>query len=63
MEDLRVGAVVIYRPPGDKRALACRVEKLEKGRVYLVPCPMPDVGWVDLDTLRPLSNAPTSDEV
>jgi hypothetical protein len=48
---LQVGAIVVYRPPGDKRATPCRVEKMEDGRVYLVPCPRPDVGWVSLDSL------------
>jgi hypothetical protein len=61
-DGLQVGAVVIYRAPGDKRAIPCRVEKLEKGRAYLVPCPISEVGWVDLDTLRPLSNEPAPDE-
>jgi hypothetical protein len=60
-DTLQVGAVVIYRPPGDKRAIPCRVEKLENGRAYLVPCPVPDVGWVDLITLRSVSCEPASD--
>jgi hypothetical protein len=50
---LQVGAGVIYRPPGDKRAMACRVERVEKGRVYLVPRPIPDIGWIDVNTLQP----------
>jgi hypothetical protein len=59
---LLVGATVIYRPPGDKRAIACRVEKAEEGRVYLVPYPVPDVGWVDIETLRPVRSGSASDE-
>lgn len=52
---LQVGAVVVYRPPGDRRAILCRIEKLDEGRAYLVPCPKPDIGWVELDNPQPLS--------
>jgi hypothetical protein len=52
---LQAGAIVVYRPPGDRRAIPCRIEKLEEGRAYLVPCPNPDIGWVELDNLQPLS--------
>jgi len=48
---LQVGATVVYRPPGDQRAVPCRVEKLEEGRAYLVPCQKPDFGWVPLDSV------------
>ncbi|MFC4173178.1 hypothetical protein ACFOYU_14090 [Microvirga sp. GCM10011540] len=51
---LRVGAIVVYRPPSEKRAIPCRVEKIEDGRAYLVPCQRPDVGWVSIDGLVPL---------
>ncbi len=54
--ELQVGTVVVYRPPGDKRAISCRIEKLEEGRTYLVPCSRPDVGWVALDSLQPLTD-------
>ena len=50
IDSLHVGATVIYRPAGDKRAVSCRIEKLEDGRAYLVPIPQPDIGWVSLDT-------------
>jgi hypothetical protein len=50
-EMIAVGSVVVYRPPSDNRAIACRVEKIESGRAYLVPCPKPDVGWVSLEGL------------
>jgi hypothetical protein len=53
-DQLRVGAVVVYRPPGDQRAIPCRVEKLEGGRAYLVPCPRPDAGWVSVERLVPV---------
>ncbi len=51
---LQVGAVVVYRPPGDQRAVTCRIEKMDEGRAYLVPCPRPDFGWVSLSDLAPL---------
>jgi hypothetical protein len=49
-DKLEIGATVVYRPPGDQRAFPCRVTQVEDGRVYLVPCPRPDVGWVALDS-------------
>ncbi|QRM27791.1 hypothetical protein [Microvirga sp. VF16] len=62
-DDVHVGAVVVYRPPGDQRAIACRIDRLEEGRAYLVPAPRPDIGWVSLDSLHPLrAETPTKDE-
>ena len=55
-ERIQVGSIVVYRPPGDQRAITCRIDQLEQGRDYLVPCSRPDVGWVSLDNLQPLSN-------
>ena len=52
-DHLQVGAVVVYRPPGERRAVPCRIEKIEDGRAYLVPCPRSDVGWVSLADLSP----------
>jgi hypothetical protein len=46
---------VVYRPPGDQREVTCRIEKMEEGRAYLVPCTKPDFGWVSLDDLTPLN--------
>jgi hypothetical protein len=54
-ERIQVGSIVVYRPPGDQRAITCRIDQLEQGRAYLVPCSRPDVGWVSLDNLHPLS--------
>jgi hypothetical protein len=54
-DTLRVGATVVYRPPGDRRVVHCQIKELEEGRAYLVPCPQPDIGWVGLDNLQPLS--------
>lgn len=61
-DQLHVGATVVYRPPGDQRAIACMVERVENGRAYLVPVPRPDIGWVALDTFDPVGEAPTKDE-
>jgi hypothetical protein len=52
---LQVGTLVVFRPPGERRAVTCRIEKLEEGHAYLVPCPKPDIGWTSLDNLQPLS--------
>jgi hypothetical protein len=56
--ELYVGASVIYRPPGDKRTLACRIEKLEDGRAYVLP-EHREIGWVSTHSLLPLK--PTRD--
>jgi hypothetical protein len=53
---LQVGAVVVYRPPGDQRAVTCRIDKMDEGRAYLVPCPRPDFGWVSLEDLSLLNS-------
>ena len=52
-DQLHVGATVIYRPPGEKRAVTCRVEKMDRGRAYLVPA-LQEIGWVPMRTLQPL---------
>jgi hypothetical protein len=60
--DLQVGVIVVYRPPGDRRAISCRIEHLEERRAYLVPCPKPDIGWVELGNLQALpSGAPAKE--
>jgi hypothetical protein len=53
-DQIQVGGTVVYRPPGDQRAITCRIERLEAGRAYLVPVPRSDIGWVSLDNLHPL---------
>lgn len=50
---LYVGAAVVYRPPGEKRAITCLIEKMEHGRAYLVPAQQ-EIGWVPTHTLSPL---------
>lgn len=52
---LQVGTIVVFRPSGERRAVTCRIEKIEEGRAYLVPCPKPDIGWTSLENLQPLS--------
>jgi len=53
-DTIEVGATVVYRPPGDQRAITCRIERIDEGRAYLVPVPRPDIGWVSLDNLHPI---------
>ena len=50
-DQLVVGAVVIYRPPGDRRAYTCRIEDVADGRVYLVPDIKSCTGWVSIASL------------
>lgn len=59
---IHVGAVVVYRPPGDQRAITCRIERIEGGQAYLVPVPRSDVGWVALDSFDPVGEASTKGE-
>jgi len=49
-DQLYVGAAVVYRPPGEKRAITCLIEKMEHGRAYLVPAHR-EIGWVSTQTL------------
>lgn len=51
---LNIGESVLYRPPGDKRTLACRIEKLEGGQAYVVP-ELREIGWVSTHSLLPLN--------
>ena len=52
-EQLYVGATVVYRPPGEKRAITCRIGKMDHGRAYLAAAPQ-EIGWVPVRSLRPL---------
>jgi hypothetical protein len=61
-DHLQIGAVVVYRPPGDRRAMPCRITRMDEGRAYLVPCPESDIGWVSLDDLVPPTAAPQSSQ-
>jgi len=53
IDQLRTGATVIYRLPGDRRAVTCRIDRIEDGRAYLVPFEQSTVGWVPLTGLVP----------
>jgi hypothetical protein len=50
-EEVSIGSLVLYHPPGDQRAYACRVQRVEGNRVYLVPEIPACTGWVDLQSL------------
>ncbi len=52
-DQLYVGATVVYRNPGEKRAVTCRIQKMDHGRAYLVPHQR-EIGWVSTHTLLPL---------
>ena len=47
------GSLVLYRPPGDRRAYPCRVDKVEGSRVHLVPEIKACTGWIDVSQLLP----------
>ncbi|MEZ0167581.1 hypothetical protein [Microvirga sp. TS319] len=51
--EIPVGAVVAYCPPGDTRTITCTVEKIERGRAYLVPVRR-EIGWISTNTFQPL---------
>jgi hypothetical protein len=50
-EEVVVGSLILYRPPGDKRTYPCRVQRVEGSRVYLVPEIPTCTGWIDLANL------------
>lgn len=56
---LQSGTVVVYRPPGDQRAVVCRIAEIADGQAYLVPIPQPAIGWVSLESLQPLESTET----
>ena len=53
---LQVGSMVLYRPPGDRRAYPCRVNMVEGSRVRLMPDIKACTGWIDVAQL--LSTGP-----
>ena len=61
-DHLQVGAVVVYRPSGDRRAMPCQITRMEPGRAYLVPCPESDIGWVSLEHIVPPTAEPQSSQ-
>lgn len=52
-DDIRPGATVIYRPPGDRRAYPCRVVEIEGNRAYLAPILRACTEWVSIEHLMP----------
>lgn len=52
-DDIRPGATVIYRPPGDRRAYSCRVVEIEGNRAYLSPILRACTDWVSIEHLAP----------
>jgi hypothetical protein len=50
-ERVAVGSLLLYRPPGDKRAYSCRVQRVDGSRVFLVPDIPTCTGWVDIVNL------------
>jgi hypothetical protein len=56
-DDIRPGATVIYRPPGDRRAYPCRVVEIEGNRAYLAPILRACTDWVSIEHLRPSTMA------
>lgn len=61
-DQFHVGDTVMYRPPGDKRTIPCRIEKMEEGRAYVVPDHR-EVGWVSTHTLLPLKQPQAAREI
>jgi hypothetical protein len=59
---LRAGSTVLYRPPGDRRAYPCRVNKVEGSRAYLVPDIKACTGWIDVSKLLPIDTDGARDE-
>jgi hypothetical protein len=52
-DDIRPGATVIYRPPGDRRAYPCRVVEIKGNRAYLAPILRACTDWVSIEHLMP----------
>jgi hypothetical protein len=52
-DDIRPGATVIYRPPGDRRAYPCRVVEIKGSRAYLAPILRACTDWVSIEHLMP----------
>ncbi|WP_262032297.1 hypothetical protein [Microvirga sp. Mcv34] len=52
-DEIRPGATVVYRPPGDRRAYSCRVVEIEGNRAYLAPILRACTEWVSIEHLVP----------
>ena len=51
--EIKPGATVVYRPPGDRRAYPCRVVEIEGSRAYLAPILRACTDWVSIEYLTP----------
>ncbi|EIM24505.1 hypothetical protein [Microvirga lotononidis] len=56
-DEIRPGATVVYRPPGDRRAYPCRVVEIEGNRAYLAPILRACTDWVSIEHLVPAGEA------
>lgn len=52
-DEIKPGATVIYRPPGERRAYSCRVVEIEGNRAYLEPILRACTEWVSVEHLAP----------
>jgi hypothetical protein len=55
--DLKPGTRVVFRPPGDRRAYPCTVEKIRNGFAYLVPENRSGINWMRIGDLAALAGA------
>jgi hypothetical protein len=52
-DEIKPGATVVYRPPGDRRAYPCRVVEIEGSKAYLTPIMRACTDWVSIEHLVP----------
>jgi len=61
--EIKPGATVIYRPPGDRRAYSCRVVEIKGNRAYLSPILRACTDWVSIEHLVPTPADPEPEKV
>lgn len=59
-DDIRPGATVVYRPPGDRRAYSCRVVEIKGDRAYLAPILRACTEWVSIEHIAPAQGSDTA---
>jgi hypothetical protein len=52
VSEVRPGATIIYRPPGDQRAYPCRIVEIRGDHAYLAPILRTCVGSVSIERLQ-----------
>ncbi|MBM6596313.1 hypothetical protein [Microvirga pudoricolor] len=57
---VKLGAMVIYKPHGDRRGYSCRVVKIEGSRAYLQPIIKACTGWISIENLGAVSPEPAT---